>query len=120
MSTGDQEQEQSQVELVARYNECPWCGSTRRMMGELGEEMKEQGLISEGMEVGLVEVGGPIIDPSKASQMLTKSVRMGAFALRDICIGCGREITVKIERKPVVIDLTVPLVPGQQPPGGMR
>ena len=101
MTTGDN----NQVEVIARFAKCPWCGSTDRMMGRLGNELKEQGLIDENMEVGLAEVGGPIIDPTKVSQMLVASVKPGMFALRDICIGCGREITVKIEKKPVMIGL---------------
>lgn len=108
MATGDQEQ----VEVIARFGKCPWCGSNRRMMGELGEELKEQGLIGKDMEVGLHEVGGPLIDPRM--QMLSQSLRPGMFALRDICIGCGRTITVKIEKKLTTIGMA-PF--GQQPPG---
>lgn len=102
MTTGD---EKLQVEVIKRFEKCPDCGSTERMMGKLGDELKEQGLIGKDMEVGLIEVGGPIIDPTKTGQMLTKSIRPGMFALRDICIGCGRQVTVKIEKKMVEVNL---------------
>lgn len=94
------------VQVIVRFDKCPWCGSTERMMGKLGEEMKEAGLLSDSLEIGLSEVGGPIIDPSKVGQMLVESYRPGMFALRDICLGCGREITVKVERKQVKVDIT--------------
>ena len=95
-------EEHLNLEVVAKFARCPWCGSTDRMMGRLAKELVEMGLISEGMDVGTHEIGGPIVDPSK--EILSVSFRPGMFALRDICIGCGREITVKIEKKPVRVD----------------
>lgn len=116
MSNSDKQQENNQgVELIARFAKCPWCGSTDRMMGRLAKEMVEQGLLTEGIDIGLAEVGGPIIDPSKTSQMLSVSTRSGMFALRDICVGCGREITVKIEKKPVTVGLGPPPGAGGPP-----
>lgn len=120
VKNGDQD---NQVQVVASFEACPWCGSTRRMMGELGKEMKEQGLIGEDMQVGLAEIGGPLVDPRK--QLLTASIRPGMFALRDICIGCGREITVRIEKKPFKVGMVpMPGVGGSALPGqgmgGMR
>ena len=103
MTSGDP---QPQVELIARFAKCPWCGSTDFMMGRLGKEMEEQGLISEGMDVGFTEIGGPLIDPRK--QLLSGSVRPGMFALQDICIGCGRVITVKIEKKTTKVGIGLP------------
>ncbi len=100
------ENQQPQVEMIARFAKCPDCGSTDFMMKRLAKEMVENGQLTEGMDVGIHELGGPIIDPSKTGQMLTQSLRFGMFALRDICIGCGRPVTVKIEKKSVVIDLT--------------
>ncbi len=102
------ENDQSPVELIARFAKCPDCGSTDRMMGRLTAEMIEKGLLSEGIDVGTHEIGGPIIDPSKSSRMLSVSIRPGMYALRDICIGCGREITVKIERRLIRVDLVPP------------
>lgn len=113
MSKENNQQEQPKVEVIARFEECPWCGSKDKMMGRLAEEMVEQGLLSEGMDIGIVEIGGPIIDPTKVSKMLTVSMRPGMFALRDICVGCGREITVKIEKRLTEVRLGV--VPGQLP-----
>lgn len=114
--------ENMQVEVIARFDKCPWCGSEQRMMGELAKEMVEQGLLSEGVDAGTHEVGGPIIDPTKAGQMLAVSYRPGMYALRDTCIGCGREITVKIERRPTEVRLGMPQGAGrtQMPPGSMN
>lgn len=91
------------VELIARFAKCPDCGSTDRMMGKLVKEMIENGQLPEGTEAGLDEVGGPIIDPTKVNQMLSVSIKTGMYALRDICIGCGRTITVKIEKRSVKV-----------------
>ena len=101
MTNGDNEQQQNEV--LVRFAKCPWCGSTDRMMGRLAKEMVENNLMDEGMDIGLVELGGPIIDPKRAAQMLSVSIRPGMYALRDICMGCGIEITVKIERRMVEV-----------------
>ena len=90
--------------ILKSFDKCPWCGSTERMMGKLGEELKEKGSIRADMNVGLKEIGGPIIDPGVTS-MLVGGLIPAHFALQDICMGCGREITVHIERKMVAIGL---------------
>ena len=90
--------------VLKRFSKCPDCGSTDFMMAGLGKELKEQGLISEGLEVGLTEVGGPIVDPT--IKTLTTFARAARFALRDICMGCGRQVTVKIEQKDVVVGMS--------------
>lgn len=104
---------EEKAETIAEYKSCPWCGSTDRMMGKLGKELKEQGLVGEDLKMGTTEVGGTVVDPRK--QMLSASLRPGMFALRDICIGCGREITVRIEKKLVRVSLGI--VPSQKQPG---
>ena len=91
------------IETIARFTECQDCGSTDFMMRRLGKEMVEAGLIDEGMDFGLDEVGGPIVDPRKLTTMLARSIRPGMYALRDVCIGCGRLQTVKIEKRNVVV-----------------
>lgn len=113
-SNENEQPDKPAVEVIARFAKCTWCGSTDRMMGRLGKEMEEQGLIGEGMDVGTHEIGGPIIDPNKVSQMLSASLRSGMFALQDICVGCGRQITVKIEKRLTMVGI------GQAPGmGGM-
>lgn len=101
------EEEQSISEVIVRFGKCPWCGSTDRMMGRLAKEMVERGTLTEGIDTGTHEIGGPIVDPSK--QTLSESIRPGMFALRDICVGCGREITVKIERRLTKVSIMPPL-----------
>ena len=105
--------EQYQPEEIARFAKCPWCGSTDRMMGRLGKEMVEQGLLEEQVDVGTHEIGGPIVDPRKLNQMLAVSIKPAIYALRDICVDCGREITVKIEKRYVKMGVGV-----KPPPGG--
>jgi len=107
-----------EVKIIKEFTECPWCGSREVMMGKLGEEMKEKGLIGPDMNVGLDEIGGTIIDPRLAGKMLARSIRPGMFALRDICLGCGRSITTRIEKKPVEVGLgPMPNVGGEPLPG---
>ncbi len=112
MTSGDQ----TKPEVIVRFAKCPWCGSTDRMMGRLGKEMKEQGQVDEGMDIGLVEIGGPIIDPRKVSQMLSESIRPGMYALQDICVGCGRQFTVKIERRLMRVGMSTTPMTGKIPP----
>lgn len=118
MTEKEQPQQKQVVETLAEFKKCPRCGSTARMMETLGKEMKEQGLIGEDLDVGLNEMGGPLVDPRKANQMLSMSTRPGHFAMRDVCLSCGEIYVVKITRKPVVLGVGVPPQAGGLNPTG--
>ena len=103
--------------ILKEFPNCQKCGSTELMMGDLGKEMEEEGLIRPGMSVGLDEIGGPVIDPAMTGKMLTDSIRPGHYALRDVCMGCGFHRIVRVSRKPISVQIgpagTVPALPGR-------
>lgn len=99
-----------EVEVISEFRHCPRCGSTRRMMEELGKEMKEEGLVAENMDVCLDELGGPAVSPDASKKLLGQTIKPGMFALRDICIDCGELYVVKIMRKPVLVS-NIPVAP---------
>lgn len=103
--------EQKAVEVIATFDECYHCGSKRRMMETLGNELKEKGLLRKDLNVGLVEIGGPILDPNRSSKLVVGGTVPGMYALQDICLGCGRPYIVRIEKKQVRLDMIPPKAP---------
>lgn len=122
--TSEQPEEQGGAEVLAVFDSCPGivirdevlsrCGSTRRMMGSLGDEMKKNGELEEEMNVGIHELGGPIIDPRKIPQMLATSLRPAMYALRDVCLDCGEVYTIRIERRVVPVNVAIAQAGQQQ------
>ena len=87
------------------------------MMDELGKELRLAGKISETItDIGLQEIGGPILDPGKQAHKLTISWEPARYMLQDICMNCGRARPVKIEKR---WEPTAPQTIDQQqlPPG---
>lgn len=93
---------------LEEFEHCPYCGSSKFMMRELGKLLKKKGFISEKLDVGISEIGGTVTDPNAPVPLIPGSIRPGDYALRDICRGCGREVTSKITRKPVQLSIAGP------------
>lgn len=106
-------------QIVAEFDKCPNCGSTRRFAGEVAEEQKEKGAVGEGLKFGLQQVGGPIMDPRKISQTLVGAKVPVVTALLDVCMDCGTIYAVRLERGEVPLRAVVAQPPKGQPPPGM-
>lgn len=94
------------------------CGSTRRMMEELAKEMRAEGKLDEDtVDVGINEIGGPMVSRDAMMKLLAPTIIPGNYALTDVCIDCGHIYVFKIMRKPVLAGTAAMNLPTQ---GGMQ
>lgn len=94
-------------QVVARFDKCP-CGSTDRMMARVASAMKAKGLWPEGLpieDVGITEIGGPLIHPSMVPRLIVGGVVPGSWALIDCCLSCGTVYAIRITDGPVPIEI---------------
>jgi len=101
--------------IIAEFDKCPNCGGTRRLAGEVDEEQIEKGAMEPGLKYGLQQVGGPILDPRKASQILVGTRVPAVFVLLDVCMDCGTLYAVRLERGEAALQ-GVQRLPGFMPP----
>ena len=107
--------------IIAEFDRCPVCGGSRRFAESVANEQREKGLIGEGLKYGIYEMGGPILDPSKVSQMLVGTMVPTVTALIDVCLDCGAIYAVRLERGEIplgVVAAKPPLGPVIKPPAG--
>lgn len=106
--------------IIAEFDSCPHCGSTRRLAGEVAQEQVEKGQMDKGLKYGLHQLGGPILDPRKVNQMLVGTKVPTVSALLDVCLDCGTIYAVRLEKGEVPLKAVVAKPPpGQPPPGFM-
>lgn len=105
-------------QIIAEFDKCPVCGSTRRFAEEVAQEQKEKGLMGEGLKFGIYQMAGPILDPSKVNQMLVGTKIPTISALVDVCLDCGTIYAVRLERGEVPLRAVVAQPPPGQPPPG--
>jgi hypothetical protein len=103
--------------IIAEFDKCPNCGSTKRYAESVADEQREKGLIGEGLKFGIYQVGGPIFDPRKVNKMLVGSKVPVILALLDVCLDCGALYAVRLERSEVPLRVVVAQPPPGQPPG---
>jgi len=107
-------------QIIAEFDKCPNCGSTKRLAGSVAEEQKEKGLMGEGLKFGLYQMAGPILDPRKVNQMLVGTMIPTISALVDACLDCGIIYAVRLERGEVPLTAVVAQPPPGPPPGMLR
>lgn len=106
--------------IIAEFDKCPNCGSTRRLAGEVAEEQVEKGLMGQDLKYGLYQMAGPILDPRQVNKMLVGTKVPTVSALVDQCLDCGTIYAVRSERGEVPLKTVVAAPPpGQFPPGFM-
>ena len=105
-------------QIIAEFDCCPQCGSTRRLAEEVAEEQREKGMMGKGLKYGLHQLGGPILDPRRVNKMLVGTKVPTATALLDVCLDCGNVYAVRLERGEVPLKGII-AQPGQPPPGIM-
>jgi len=104
--------------IIAEFDKCPVCGSTRRFAGSVADEQIEKGVMGKGLKYVIFQMGGPILDPRKVTQMLVGTKVPTVSALPDVCLDCGAIYAVRLERGEVPLRVVVAQPPpGQQPPG---
>lgn len=109
-------------QIVAEFDRCPACGSTRRLAGSVAEEQIEKGQMGTGWKYGLYRMGGPILDPKKVNQLLVGTRIPTVTALLDVCLDCGTVYAVRLERDETSLRAVMSQPPPQQgqPPGSAR
>ena len=100
MSNGEEQ-------IIAEFDKCPVCGSSKRFAEMVAEEQREKGLLGEGLKYGIYQVGGPILDPGKVGQMLVGAMVPAITALLDVCLDCGTVYAVRLERSEVSLRMVV-------------
>jgi len=102
--------------IIAEFDKCPVCGSTRRFAVSVAEEQREKGLMGEGLKYGIYQMAGPILDPRKVNQMLVGTKVPTVSVLLDVCMDCGTIYAVRLERGEVPLRMVVAQPPPGQPP----
>ncbi|MDD5700453.1 MAG: hypothetical protein PHU23_00260 [Dehalococcoidales bacterium] len=81
--------------VIAEFNNCPWCGSTRRLGDHILNQAKMKGQVSPNLEwVPIQSQLNPPID-EKRPPLIGSSIPT-AIISTDFCLGCGRSYVVKI------------------------
>jgi len=103
--------------IVAEFEKCPVCGSTRRFAGSIGDEQKGKGQMGQDLPVGVWEFAGPLFDPRLVSKFLVGSKVPTIRVTIDVCLDCGTIYAVRLERGEASLRAVVAQPPQGQPPG---
>lgn len=108
-------------ELVARFDKCPCCGSTRRFVEEMANEVKAKGWMSPFFNFcahviqGIVREDNPQIE---AKIPIGSTIPVFVIPL-EVCLDCGCLYAIKLVRAEA--KKTVPLGPQMKiPPGSLN
>lgn len=102
-------------EIIAEFDKCPVCGSTRRFADSVAAEQKEKGLMGQDLPVGVWEFYGPLFDPRMASKMLVGATVPGIRVTIDACLDCGTIYAIRLTREEISLQAAKG-PPGQPPP----
>jgi hypothetical protein len=106
-------------QIIAEFDKCPACGSTRRFAESVAAEQKEKGLMGQDLPVGVWEFAGPLFDPRMINKMLVGSKVPTIRVTIDACLDCGTIYAVRVERGEVPLRAVVAQPPKGQQPGFM-
>lgn len=95
-------------EIIATFDKCPSCGSTKRVMETLVNESREKKLIMESDAVVpcAMQMGGFAMSPR--SMPIIGAKFPGAAIITDVCLDCGTVYATKIVRMDVVAGVGPP------------
>jgi hypothetical protein len=89
----------------ATFTKCPACGSESRLVGEIAEEMKKEGLARQDWKAFIDIKQGVVIDKNRSVLMpIGKTIDAGYVISTDVCIDCGCFFAVEIMRVPARFD----------------
>ena len=106
------------IKLVANFDQCPVCGSTKRFGESLANEIRERGLASEDFRFYVTIHQGAVVDKSKERSIPIGSEFPVLIACTDICLDCGTLYAVQLQRDTVKKTLVVP--PRPMGPNNLR
>jgi len=99
--------------IIARFDTCPNCGSTRRLAGSVAEEENERlGKTDDPIVYGLYQMSGAIIVQSRQKHLIHGMKAPIVIAVTDVCLDCGTLYAVQLQRG----EATAGLPPQKQGP----
>jgi len=108
-------------QIVAEFDKCPACGSTKRFVEELANEVKAKGWMHPELNFvayiirGMVKQDSPEIE----AKIPIGSIVPGYGIMLDVCLDCGCIYAVKLVRDEA--RKTLPLGPQMKiPPGSLK
>lgn len=104
-------------QIIAEFDKCPNCGSTRRFAESVAAEQREKGMLGEGLKFGIYQMSGPILDLRKKNKMLVETKIPNISSLVDVCLDCGNIYAVRLERGEVTLGEVLAQIAGIIPPG---
>lgn len=91
------------------FNTCPNCGSKRRFLEHLSNEVKKVGMASEQWRGFFYDHrNGVVVDKAKEPMIPIGTALPGYAILTDICLDCGTIYAVRLQSGPVVKSLAKP------------
>jgi len=100
----------AELEFPLVFDQCPNCGSERRIVEILLEKEREQGRINKDAKATVMIQNTAIVDPTRAGMALTIPVLLTFY---DICADCGTLYCVLAQLQKAMPQMA----PGKQPPG---
>lgn len=103
-----------------QFNQCPNCGSERRFLESLVNEVKDRGYARKEWTLGLDFKRGAVIDPTREAAIPIGAQVPGYQITTDICMDCGAVYAVRIMSGEVTKSIAPPKLfkPGDSPPMG--
>ena len=94
------------------FTKCPCCGSERRFLEQLGEELRARGLARPEWQFHLDVRQGVVLDPAKDAAIPIGSEIPAYGLMTDICTNCGCIYAIDISRSDAKKSLApIPLMP---------
>lgn len=104
-----------------QFSQCPNCGSERRFLESLANELKDRGYARKEWKFGLDFRQGIVVDPTKEEAIPIGTKVPGYQIVTDICMDCGTVYAVEIKSGEVTKSRAQPKIirPGDNlPPMG--
>lgn len=99
------------IKLVAQFDQCPNCSSTKRFAESVCNELRERGLTSPDFRYYYQATSGVVLDKSKEKSIPIGSELPVIIIYTDICMDCGTIYAVRLQRDTVKKHIVQPMPP---------
>lgn len=82
---------------VIKFDKCPNCGSTDRLVGRLVRAAKDKGQAREEWEPCMQIIQGVVVDPMRQSQILIGQNVPAYTVFTDVCMKCGTFYAILVQ-----------------------
>ena len=108
------------TDFPVKFDQCPVCGSKRRIIEEEVAEAIKDGKLSEGSRVPAMMTQSIFYDPKRNMALLAKRQVPALIGFYDICLDCGNFYLVEMLRQMVVVAPQIQQQGSNQPKDGGR